>query len=277
MCARARNAQRELAGWDEGSIDSLLLELASKVARAGAILGGLHRTLHEDRNCPTKRTSIRHQHGSSQRRSLAELARAFWGSNGADAFRLQDSRHSGVFEIASPVGVVFGLVPVTSPVATAIFKMIIALKGRNALILNPNRIALPVCRELAALTDDLLARQGAPAHAVQWITQRNSRRKTQLFMRHKGVDLILATGGSAMVEAAYSSGTPALGRPGNAPVLVAEDADVEVCAYNVIRSKSFDNGLICGAENNAVVVRARLMISPSCRLRTKWRSRIELG
>lgn len=126
------------------------------------------------------------------------------------------------------------------------------------MILSPHRSAIRACQELAALTDEVLAKEGAPAGIVQWVFDRNSRRKTGLFMTHAGVNLVLATGGGAMVRDAYRSGNPTLGvGPGNAPVLVAPDADIDTCAHNIILSKSFDNGIICGAENNIVVVRER--------------------
>src|SRR5207253_3630171 len=121
-----------------------------------------------------------------------------------------------VFELAAPVGVVFGLVPVTNPVATAIFKTLIALKSRNALILSFHRSARELGEAVGGMLQDTLRQQGAPPDLVQWVKNRNSRRKTELFFRHPGVGLILATGGSSMVEAAYSSGKPAIGvGPGN--------------------------------------------------------------
>ncbi len=249
MVARARTAQATFATWSEKQVDALLLALARRVATEA-------RTLAEATVECTRIGNVDDKTGKIGVASLAVLKTLFGepGSGWLDG----GGPDTGVREIASPVGVVFGLVPVTSPVATGIFKILIALKGRNAIILSPNRIAQPVCAALARSVDDVLQAEGAPADVVQWVTKRNSRRKTQLFMSHAGVDLVLATGGRAMVEAAYSSGNPALGvGPGNAPVLVADDADVDTCADNVIRSKSFDNGLICGAENNLVVVAAR--------------------
>ena len=102
---------------------------------------------------------------------------------------------------------------------------------------------------------EALRRQGAPIDLFQWVKQRNSRKKAEMFMRHENVSLILATGGPSMVKAAYSSGTPAIGiGVGNAPVLICGDADIQDAACNVERGKSFDNGLICCSENNLVVV-----------------------
>ena len=152
------------------------------------------------------------------------------------------------------MGVIFGLVPRTHPVATFVFKTLIALKGRNALILSCHRAAQGVGQRTGELITDVLARHGAPAYLVQWVQGRGSRETTHQFMRHPSVAFILATGGEGMVRAAYSSGTPAIGvGPGNAPVWVCADADPATVADAVIMSKSFENGIICASENNLVV------------------------
>jgi acyl-CoA reductase-like NAD-dependent aldehyde dehydrogenase len=144
---------------------------------------------------------------------------------------------------------------VTNPVPTIVFKTLIALKGRNALILSCHRNSLDVGSQAVSIINDVLERHEAPRDLVQSIRQRSSRQKTMMFMNHPGVSLILATGGTSMVKAAYSSGTPAIGvGSGNAPVLICGDADLSAAAKAIIQSKSFDNGVICGSENNLVVV-----------------------
>ena len=159
-----------------------------------------------------------------------------------------------VSEMASPVGVVIGLVPLTNPGPTFVNKTLICLKARNALILSCHRSAQQTGNTFGELIQQVLARHGAPADLVQWIRNRTSRKKTARFMRHEGVGMILATGGPAMVKAAYSSGKPAIGvGAGNAPAWVAPDADIEATAGAVIASKGFDNGLICGSEQHLVV------------------------
>jgi len=168
-----------------------------------------------------------------------------------------------VAEIASPMGVIVGLLPATHPVATFIFKVLIALKGRNAIILSPSRRAQQVSVCLGRLIQAELRAAGAPIDLVQWLGFGSSRETTSALMCHRHVALVLATGGRAMVSAAYRSGTPAIGvGPGNAPALIAADADLQRAARSVVLSKSFDNGLICGAENHLVVeasVRERLI------------------
>jgi acyl-CoA reductase-like NAD-dependent aldehyde dehydrogenase len=159
-----------------------------------------------------------------------------------------------VTECAGPVGVVFGVVPVTTPAGTAIFKTLISLKGRNALILSFHHQAIAVGARVGAMAREILARHGAPLALVQWIPQRASRQMTRRFMSHPDVSLVLATGGAGLVKAAYSSGTPAIGvGPGNAPAWICADADLDRAAQLVVTSKSFDNGLICGAEHSLVV------------------------
>jgi acyl-CoA reductase-like NAD-dependent aldehyde dehydrogenase len=167
---------------------------------------------------------------------------------------LKTDEKTRISEVAVPAGVVFGLVPVTNPVATAIFKTLIALKARCSLILSFHRACLGVGNTTCEMMLKVLKEHGAPDNIVQWVKERGSRTKTVKFMGHKDVSLVLATGGAGMVRAAYSSGTPALGvGPGNAPTFIAADANIPMAAFAVVLSKPFDNGLICGGEHNLVV------------------------
>ena len=162
-----------------------------------------------------------------------------------------------VTEIAEPMGVVLGLIPVTNPVPTLVFKALICIKARDALIVSCHRDATNVGARTVDLLRQVLARHGAPADLLQSAPRRPTRRATAALMRHPGVSMILATGGTAMVKAAYSSGTPAIGvGPGNAPAWVCADADVEAAARIVVASKAFDHGIICGSENNLVIDRS---------------------
>jgi acyl-CoA reductase-like NAD-dependent aldehyde dehydrogenase len=141
----------------------------------------------------------------------------------------------------------------TNPVATLVFKILICLKARNALIVSHHPAAAGVGADTVALVGEVLAADGAPLDLFQSV-ERASRARTAMFMRHPQVGLILATGGTAMVRAAYSSGTPAIGvGSGNVPALVCADADPVAAAAAVVQSKAFDNGIICGSEDNLVV------------------------
>ena len=155
------------------------------------------------------------------------------------------------------MGVVLGLIPVTNPVSTLVFKTLICIKARNALIASCHPYAAKVGAMTLDLLRQVLVRHGASADLVQSVLRRPTRRTTAALMHHPGVSMILATGGTAMVKAAYSSGTPAIGvGPGNAPAWVCADADVEAAARMVVASKAFDHGIICGSENNLVVDRS---------------------
>lgn len=161
----------------------------------------------------------------------------------------------GVWEIYSAAGVIFGLIPVTNPVATAFFKSLICIKSRNALILSLPRKAAKLGVEIERLIGGVLRESGWSEDVIQIVYENNSRKRTEAFFHHPQIDLILATGGPSMVRAAYSSGKPALGvGAGNAPVLICADAHLGQAAERIVRSKAFDYGLICGSEHNLVVV-----------------------
>ena len=133
-----------------------------------------------------------------------------------------------VVEVASPMGVIVGVIPATHPVATFIFKVLIALKGRNAIILCPSRRAREVSQHVGRLIQEQLHEADAPAALVQWLGPGSSRETTTALMSHPDVALVLATGGRAMVQSAYRSGNPAIGvGPGNAPALVSADANLQ--------------------------------------------------
>jgi len=170
--------------------------------------------------------------------------------------RLWMDKRRKVTTLASSVGVVFGLVPATNPTSTFIFKVLICLKGRNAVILSPSRRALGVSTRLGMLVQEVLRAHDAPTDLVQWVRVSPSRATAIAFMEHAGVSFILATGGPTMVKAAYHSGKPAIGvGPGNAPVLICADADLSHAASSIVRSKSFDHGIVCCSEHNLVVVK----------------------
>lgn len=252
MVERALTAQRAIERWSEERIDRLLLGVAAAIAANAERLA--IETVRETRIGNAADKTQKNTHASlGVCRYLA--GRRGWGPLGAD-------EGARVTRVASPAGVVFAIVPVTNPVATIAFKVLIAVKARCALIMTFPRGAMGVCNDAGSIVAGALAAGGAPPGLVQWAGARTSRAKTFAFMRHQGVSLILATGGSAMVRAAYSSGKPALGAgPGNAPVYVAADADIESAAEAIIASKAYDNGLICGAEHNLVAhaaVHARL-------------------
>jgi acyl-CoA reductase-like NAD-dependent aldehyde dehydrogenase len=241
---RASAAQKAFEGWPDEQVDSLLRSVAEALAdRAEALAWA---TVDETGRGNVLDKTVKNRFASlgTYQSLVNEKAE---GILGFDAARK-------VTELASPVGVVFAVVPLTNPVATAIFKTLIALKGRNALILSfPNR-ASGVGQLTGRIIRDVLEEHSAPVDLVQWARPFGGRRTTAKLMSHSGVSLVLATGSAGLVKAAYSSGTPAIGvGPGNAPAWICHDAELDRAARSVVVSKSFDNGLICGAEHNLVV------------------------
>ncbi|MDR3164329.1 MAG: acetaldehyde dehydrogenase (acetylating) [Synergistaceae bacterium] len=157
-----------------------------------------------------------------------------------------------VVEVAVPMGVIAGLVPSTNPTSTVFFKSIIAIKSANAIIFSPHPGAKKCIAEAARVMADAAEKAGCPAGAVASI-KTLTMQATEELMRHKCVSLILATGGAAMVRAAYSSGNPAIGvGPGNSPAFIERTADIPLSVKRIIDSKTFDNGTICASEQSVV-------------------------
>lgn len=154
-----------------------------------------------------------------------------------------------IVELPRPAGVILALVPVTNPVATVFFKSLLALMTRNAIVLCPHPAAKDCCTDAANTLAEAAAQAGAPDGAIQ-ILKDPSIPLIEFMMADERVDLIVATGGPAVVKAAYRSGTPALGvGPGNAPVLVDDTADLKKAAQRIVASKSFDNSILCTNES----------------------------
>lgn len=168
---------------------------------------------------------------------------------------IEEDRGNGIKKIAEPVGVIAGVVPTTNPTSTAIFKTLIALKTRNAIIFSPHPRAKKCTIEAAKICLEAAVKAGAPEGIVGWIDE-PSVELSDLLMKHPHVDMILATGGPGMVKAAYSSGKPALGvGPGNTPVVIDETADVKMAVSSILLSKTFDNGVICASEQSVIAVK----------------------
>ena len=169
---------------------------------------------------------------------------------------LSEDDEFGTVTIAEPVGIICGIVPTTNPTSTAIFKSLIALKTRNAIIFSPHPRAKNSTNTAAKLVLDAAIEAGAPADIIGWIDQPSVELSNAL-MKHNDINLILATGGPGMVKAAYSSGKPAIGvGAGNVPVVIDETADVKRAVASILMSKTFDNGVVCASEQAVIVVDA---------------------
>ena len=165
---------------------------------------------------------------------------------------LEEDKTFGVTKIAEPIGVIAAIVPTTNPTSTAIFKTLIALKTRNAIIISPHPRAKKATIAAAKVVLDAAVKAGAPEGIIGWIDEPSVELSGNV-MRES--DIILATGGPAMVKAAYSSGRPALGvGAGNTPAIIDETAHVKMAVNSILLSKTFDNGVICASEQSIVVL-----------------------
>ena len=158
----------------------------------------------------------------------------------------------GIVSIAEPFGIIAAVTPVTNPTSTTMFKSLIALKGRNVICFAFHPKAQKCSVEAARIMSEAAIDAGAPEGCIQWI-EVPSIEATDALMSHDEVDMIIATGGGAMVKAAYSSGHPALGvGPGNVPVFIEKSANLESAIPDVIASKTFDNGTICSSDQSVI-------------------------
>ena len=164
---------------------------------------------------------------------------------------IEEDKAFGTQKVAEPIGVIAAVIPTTNPTSTAIFKTLIALKTRNAIIISPHPRAKQSTIEAAKVVLEAAVAAGAPKNIISWIDV-PSLDMTNLVM--KEADIILATGGPGMVKAAYSSGKPALGvGAGNTPAIIDDTADIVLAVSSIIHSKTFDNGMICASEQSVIV------------------------
>ncbi|MCP4178271.1 MAG: aldehyde dehydrogenase family protein [bacterium] len=177
---------------------------------------------------------------------------------------ISDDKVSGIMEVAQPLGPVLAIVPVTNPTSTTIFKILIALKSRNPIIISPHQKAIGCIAETARICYEAALKEDAPDNCIQWTREeaynpatfdlKEHFAETNAIMSHKDLAVIVATGGGGVVKAAYASGTPAYGvGSGNVPVLIDKSADIPSAVNQIFLSKTFDNGTICASEQAIVV------------------------
>ncbi|HEX8292409.1 MAG TPA: aldehyde dehydrogenase family protein, partial [Pyrinomonadaceae bacterium] len=236
----AHRAQAQLARFDQAKIDRVCEAMARAALRDAARLGAM----------ATEETGYGIPDDKREKNRFA--AEDVW--NYFRSLRTVGviNESKDVLEIASPRGVVAGIIPSTNPTSTAIFKILIAVKSRNAIVLSPHPSAAKCINETARVMREAGVREGLPAEAVGCMTS-TSLEGTEALMKHRQTAVILATGGIGLVRAAYSSGKPAFGvGPGNVPVFVERSADVPVAVQNILTGKTFDNGTICASEQAVV-------------------------
>ena len=165
---------------------------------------------------------------------------------------IEEDTAFGIKKIAEPIGLIAAVIPTTNPTSTAIFKTLISLKTRNAIIISPHPRAKESTIAAAKVVLEAAVKAGAPEGIIGWIDVPSLELTNEVM---KNADIILATGGPGMVKSAYSSGKPALGvGAGNTPVIIDDTADVTLAVNSIIHSKTFDNGMICASEQSVTVV-----------------------
>ena len=166
---------------------------------------------------------------------------------------IKEDKTNGIKIVAEPLGVIAGIIPTTNPTSTAIFKSLICLKTRNAIVFSPHPRAKKSTIAAAKLVLDAAVKAGAPKDIIGWIEE-PSMELSNALLHHPDIACILATGGPGMVKAAYSSGKPALGvGPGNVPAIIDETADIKMAVSSILMSKTFDNGMICASEQSVII------------------------
>jgi len=166
---------------------------------------------------------------------------------------ISENEEEGYVEVAEPIGIIAGVTPTTNPTSTTMFKSIICAKTRNVIIFGFHPSAQNCSRKAAEIVREAAIKAGAPENCILWIEE-PSVLATQILMNHPKVNLILATGGTGMVRAAYSCGKPALGvGPGNVPCYINKSAKLRTSVNDLVMSKSFDNGMICASEQSVIV------------------------
>ena len=243
LVARAQVAQKTLAELSQAQIDAIVDAMAAAVTPQCEALAQL---AHEETGFGVAADKAR------KNRFAAETVYRFIKPMKTVGVlrRLEATR---VVEIAEPFGVVAAIVPTTNPTSTAIYKILICIKARCAIVMSPHPSAKRCITRVAEIMEPAARAAGLPEGAIACL-QTVTLEGTQELMRQKGVRVILATGGMGLVRAAYSAGKPAYGvGPGNAPAYIERSADVKKAVADILTGKTFDNGLLCSSENSVVV------------------------
>jgi len=236
----AHRAQAEVAQFDQAKIDRICEAMAKAALREAARLGAM----------AVEETGYGIPDDKREKNRFA--AEDVWNYFRGLRTKGVVSETKDVVEIASPRGVVAGIIPSTNPTSTAIFKILIAIKSRNTVVLSPHPSAAKCINETARVMREAGVKEGLPADAIGCMTTATIE-GTESLMKHKQTAVILATGGIGLVRAAYSSGKPAFGvGPGNVPVCIERSADVPKAVQDILTGKCFDNGTICASEQAVV-------------------------
>jgi acetaldehyde dehydrogenase (acetylating) len=243
LASAARQAQSQLAELSQERIDAIVTAMADAVTPQAEALA---RLAVEETGYGVVADKVQKNLFSS--RQVYEFIKPMTTVGVVN--RIEDKK---IVEIGEPFGVVAAIVPSTNPTSTAIYKVLIALKARCAIVVSPHPAAVRCITRAVEVMCDAASRAGAPPGSIGWMTT-VTLEGTQELMKHRDVAVILATGGMGLVRAAYSSGKPAYGvGPGNAPCYIERSADLKKAASDIIVGKTFDNGVLCSSPNSVVV------------------------
>ena len=241
---RIRKAQAEFATFSQQQVDKIFLAAASAANKARIPLAKM--AVEETGMGVVEDKVIKNNYASEY------IYNAY--KNTKTCGVIEEDKAFGTKKIAEPIGVIAAVIPTTNPTSTAIFKCLLALKTRNAIIISPHPRAKGCTIAAAKLVLEAAVAAGAPEGIIDWIDV-PSLELTNTVM--KEADIILATGGPGMVKAAYSSGKPAVGvGAGNTPAIIDDSADILLAVNSIIHSKTFDNGMICASEQSVIVLKS---------------------
>src|SRR5678816_4033864 len=243
LASAARQAQSQLAELSQEQIDAIVTAMAAAVTPQAEALA---RLAVEETGYGVVADKVQKNLFSS--RQVYEFNKPMKTVGVVN--RIEEKK---IVEIGEPFGVVAAIVPSTNPTSTAIYKVLIALKARCAIVVSPHPAAVRCITRSVEIMCDAACRAGAPAGSIGWMTT-VTLEGTQELMKHRDVAVILATGGMGLVRAAYSSGKPAYGvGPGNAPCYIEASADLDKAASDIVLGKTFDHGVLCSSPNSVVV------------------------
>jgi len=243
LARAARQAQTALAELSQEQIDAIVTAAAQAVTPHAAALAAL--AVEETGYGVVEDKTQKNLFASRQVYDFIRPMKTVGVVN-----RIEDKR---IIEIAEPFGVVAAIVPSTNPTSTAIYKVLIALKARCAIVISPHPSAARCITRSVQIMADAAAAAGAPAGSIGWMNT-VTLEGTQELMKVRDVAVILATGGMGLVRAAYSAGKPAYGvGPGNAPCYIERTADIQKAASDIVLGKTFDNGVLCSSPNSVVI------------------------
>ncbi len=242
LIAAAKAAQRQLAAFSQAQLDAIVAEIAKDCAAHSERLAKM--AVEETGFGVWQDKLLKNRLGSTMTYESIKQMRTVGV--------LHEDKQKGILEVGVPMGVVAALIPSTNPTSTTMYKALIAIKAGNAIVFSPHPGAKNCIVETARIITEAAKRAGAPEGTVGCITL-TTFEATSALLKHRDVGVILATGGEAMVRAAYSSGNPAIGvGPGNGPAYIEKTADIPLAVRRIFDSKTFDNGTVCASEQSIV-------------------------